>query len=119
MSLTISTKTYSQDRIAPDAVSYAGPANTLSSKDIVELKRVYPKPVKDFAGVARPSIKTTRTCTLADGVTKVDAILMTSGSLPVGISDADASSLIADHLSMLTLENAGTTKVIKNLDITY
>lgn len=118
MSLTVSTKTYSQDRIAPDVISYTGPANTLSNKDVIELKRVYPKPVKDFAGVARPSIKTVRTCTLADG-SLVDAILLTSGSLPVGVSDADLSSLIADHQAMLALENAGTTKVIKNLDITY
>lgn len=119
MSLTISTKTYNQDRIAPDAITYTGPANTLSIKDTIELKRVYPKPVKGFPGVARPSIKTVKTVLLADGVTYADVNLVTTGSLPVGISDADAASIIADHNSALALEVAGTTKVIKNLDITY
>lgn len=118
MSLTISTKTYNQDRIAPDAVLYTGPANTLSLKDTIEYKRVYPKPVKGFAGVARPSIKVVKTVYLVDG-TYQDANLFAGGSLPVGISDADATALIADLVSALTLESAGTTKIIKNLDITY
>ncbi len=119
MSLTVSTKTYNQDRISPDSILYTGPANTLSISDTIELKRVYPKPTKDFAGVARPTIKLVKTVTLVDGVTKADAIVTFSASLPVGITDADASAVIADMSSLAALEVAGTTKVLKNLDITY
>jgi len=118
MSLTISTKTYNQDRISPDAITYTGPANTLSVSDTLELKRVYPKPVKGFAGVARPAAKLTRTITLADG-TNVEAIMTVSASLPVGIADAEVASMYTDLNSLLALEIAGTTKLMKTLDITY
>lgn len=118
MSITVSTKSYNQDRIQPDAILYTGPANTLSISDTIELKRVYPKPTKDFAGVARPAIKLVRTVTLADS-TKADAILTISGSFPVGISTVDADALIDDAVSMLQLEAADTTSVMKKLDITY
>lgn len=119
MSLTISTKTYNQDRISPDAIAYTGPAHTLSVSDVLELKRVYPKPVKGFAGVARPAAKLTKTVTLADGVTKAEAIMTVSASLPVGISDADVATMYTDLNSLLALEVAGTTKLMKTLDITY
>lgn len=115
---TISTKTYSQDRISPDAITYAGPANTLSIVDIIEMKRVYPKPVKGFLGVAKPQIKLTRTVTLADTTTK-DAILTIGGSLPVGMSEADIVALLTDAGSVIATEVAGTTNVFKKLDITY
>lgn len=118
MSITVSTKSYNQDRIAPDVISYAGPANTLSNSDVLEMKRVYPKPVKGFAGVAKPQEKLTRTVTLADG-TKSDAILTISASLPVGIADADITALLTDGKDLLALEVAGTTSVFKKLDITY
>lgn len=118
MPLTVSTKTYNQDRIAPDVISYAGPANTLSITDILEMKRVYPKPVKGFAGVAKPQEKLTRTVTLADA-TKSEAILTISASLPVGIADVDVTALLTDAKDLLALEIAGTTSVFKKLDITY
>jgi hypothetical protein len=118
MSITISTKAYNQDRIAPDSIAYTGPANTLSVSDVLELKRVYPKPVKGFAGVAKPQAKITRTVTLAD-TTTAEAILTVSASLPVGIADADVASMIADASSLLALETANTTSLFKKLDITY
>lgn len=118
MSVILSTKSYNQDRIAPDSIAYAGPANTLSTTDVLELKRVYPKPVKGFAGVAKPQAKITRTVTLADATT-AEAILTISASLPVGIADADVTSMIADASSLLALETAGTTSLFKKLDITY
>jgi hypothetical protein len=118
MTLTVSTKTYTQDRIQADSILYTGPANTLSIKDTIELKRVYPKPTSDFAGVARPTIKMVRTFTLADS-TKADAIVTISASLPVGITTTDADLLIDDVVSFMQLEAADTTKVIKNLDITH
>lgn len=118
MSLTVSTKTYNQDRVQPDSILYTGPANTLSTKDTIELKRVYPKPVKDFEGVARPAAKLVRTVTLGSGA-KADAIVTISASLPVGIAPADVSQLISDTASLIGLEQAGTTMLMKNLDITY
>lgn len=119
MSITVSTKAYNQDRIQADAIAYTGPANTITSQDIIELKRVYPKPTKDFRGVARPTMKISRTVTLDDDVTKATAILTVSGSLPVGIKSADLAALIADGVDLLQLEEAGTTKVFAGLDITY
>jgi hypothetical protein len=118
MSITVSTKSYNQDRITADAITYAGPANTLSVSDFLEIKRVYPKPVKGFAGVAKPQEKLTRTVTLDDGTT-ADAILTISGSLPVGMSDSDITALLTDGKDVLALEVAGTTSVFKKLDITY
>jgi hypothetical protein len=118
MSITVSTKTYTADRTSPDAIVYAGPSHTISNSDIIEMKRVYPKATKDFAGVARPSIKISRTVTLADA-SKATAILSITGSLPVGTADSDLNSLIADCVDVLQLEEAGTTKICKNLDITY
>lgn len=118
MSITLSSKPYNQDRITADAITYAGPANTISKSDTLEIKRVYPKPVKGFAGVAKPQEKLTRTCTLADGTT-ADAILNISGSLPVGMSDADITALLTDGKSVLELEVSGATSVFKKLDITY
>lgn len=120
MSLTISTKTYSQDRISPDAIVYAGPAHTLSVQDILELKRTYPKPVGDFGGMARPVFRIARTLVLnSDPATKALASVTITCAIPVGAASADIDSLIADTVDLFQLEEAGTTKVMKNLDITY
>jgi len=119
MSITVSTKTYSAARTQPDAVLYTGPANTLSIQDTIELKRVYPKPVLNNAGVARPAIKLVRSVLMPDGLTRKDMIMTLSGSIPVGTSDADIASGVADVGSLVALEVAGTTKVMKTLGISY
>jgi len=119
MPITISTKTYKAARTTPDAVTYTGPGNTLSIKDTIELKRVYPKPVTGFAGVARPAYKQVRTVTLADGITKADAIYNQSGSFPVGMTDADIAIMLADAASYLALEIANTTALNKKLEVVY
>lgn len=119
MAVTLSTKAYNQDRISPDSIVYAGPAQTLSVTDQLVIGRVYPKPVGDFGGMARPSIRLVRTVTLGAGPEVALASLTITGALPVGISGTDIDSLIADAVDMLQLEEAGTTKVSKNLDITY
>lgn len=95
MALTLNTRTYDADRYSPDSVSYTGPAHTFSNRDTAELKRVNPKPTKDFLGVAKPTFKLTKTFTLSDG-TKKDAIVMLSGSLPVGMTSIQTDSLLAD-----------------------
>lgn len=120
MSVTLSTKVYNQDRIQADAISYAGPANTLSVQDLLELKRVYPKSVGEFGGMARPSIRLVRTVQLnGDPSTTALMSLTVTGAIPVGVASADIDALIADIVDMFQLEEAGTTKVLKNLDITY
>lgn len=98
MSLTISTKTYTEYRTNPDAIAYAGPNNTVSVKDTLELKRTFPKPTSTFAGVGRPNAKFVRTVTLADGST-ADAIVSLSASIPVGMALADVKGMIADGVS--------------------
>lgn len=118
MAITLNTKSYVQDRIAPDAIGYSGPAQTFSKKDSIELKRVAPKPTKDFRGVARPTCKITRTVTLEDAST-AEAILTISGSLPVGMAPADVTSLVADGGEFLSLEKAGTHALFSKGDITY
>lgn len=120
MALTISTKTYSSDRIQADAVAYAGPGNSLSAQDIIELKRTYPKPVGDFGGMARPGFRIVRTVPLnGDAATTALASLTFTGAFPVGMAEADIESLIADAVDLLQLEEAETTNVIKKLDINY
>jgi len=118
MSLTLNTKSYNQDRISPDSIVYSGPAQTFTIKDSVELKRVAPKPTKDFRGVSRPQIKLVRTVTL-DDASKKDAILTIGGSLPVGMTATDITSLVADAVDALTLEESGTTSLFQKNDITY
>lgn len=120
MAVTLSTKAYNQDRIGPDTISYAGPANTLSVQDLLVLSRTYPKAVGSFGGMARPGFRLVRTVVLnADPATTALASLTISGAIPVGTAEADINSLIADAVDLLQLEEAGTTKVIKNLDITH
>jgi hypothetical protein len=118
MPIVVSTKSYTQDRVAPDAVVYKGPAATFTSKDVIEAKRLDPKPTKDFRGVSRPQYKLTRTVTL-DDATKKDAIITISGSLPVGMSNADVVSMISDSVDLLQLEEAGTNNLFLKNDITY
>lgn len=117
MSITISTKTYNQDRIAPDAITYAGPAHTVTTQDVLELKRTYPKPTKESAGVARPYAKISRSVTIGDKTEKL--ILTLSGSVPVGTSSSAITDALTDMGSFIALEVAGTTKLAQSLDITY
>lgn len=120
MAITLSTKAYNQDRISSDSIAYAGPANTLSVQDLLVLSRTYPKPNGSFGGMARPVFRIVRTMVLnADPATTALASLTITGAIPVGAAEADIDALIADAVDMLQLEEAGTTKVIKNLDITH
>lgn len=95
--MLINTRTYTPDRITPDAVAYAGPAQTLTITDKVELKRSYPKPNATFSGVSKASSKFTKTVVVntTSGAT-ANAILEISSSFPVGMSAADQDALLAD-----------------------
>jgi hypothetical protein len=115
--MLLNTRTYNTDRVQPDSVSYAGPANSLTTKDTLEFKRVYPKPVTGFAGVARPQAKLTKTVTVTNGSVSEshDAIITISGSLPVGMAAADVDGLLADMASLLG--SADGKSLFKALDI--
>jgi hypothetical protein len=100
MSIVINTKTYSAYQVGTNAVTYAGPNNTVSSSDVLKVARVLPKPQKDFAGVMRPSAKLSRDVVTNEATgTKAVAILELSGSIPVGITPTELDSLIDDLAS--------------------
>lgn len=116
MALTINTRTYNLDRSNPDAVSYTGPAHTFTITDKADLKRVAPKPTKDFAGVARPTFKLTKSV-VVDSVSgaRADAIVTLSASLPVGMADADVTALLADIAAFAAGTDA--SNLFKKLDV--
>lgn len=103
--MLLNTRTYTPNRVQADSVGYAGPANTLSITDTLELKRQFPKPSGVFLGVAKPVAKRVKTVTLAQGGT-ADAIMMLSGSLPVGIAAADVDALLADMAAFCASNDA-------------
>jgi hypothetical protein len=97
MTLTVNAKTYTADSIQKDAVGYAGPANTLSVKDILRMARVAAKPTPLFSGVARVEAKLTRTLTLTGALTPThDQILAIPISVPVGAASADIDAMLND-----------------------
>jgi len=98
MAFTVNTKTYNLDTsLSANAAQYIGPANTFAVKDTAVLKRTPPKATATFSGVARSSLKFTKTVTLTGALTTTgDAIVEVSMSLPVGCSEADADSICQD-----------------------
>ena len=118
MTIVLDTKTYKADSFEPDRVKYFGPAHTGTSKDILSVSRVAPKPTATFRGVNRQQLKLTRTATLDDGKT-ADVILDISGSIPVGVSSAFITAMVSDGAAMLALEKAGTTTVMTKNTINY
>lgn len=95
MSITLNTKSYSSYRTQADSNQLAGPANTVSVKDTLTLRRQFPKVTKDSAGVGRPGFKVVKTLTLADGSQK-DMIVDVSGSVPAGAVEADVLAVLDD-----------------------
>lgn len=106
MTITLNTKPYSPFRTQADSNQLAGPANTVSEKDLVTFRRVFPKVTKDSAGVGRPGIKVVKTLTLADGVTKKDMIIDISGSVPSGAVSEDVLRVLDDAYDMLGTQDA-------------
>jgi hypothetical protein len=116
MSITLNTKAYAFDtNLTPDSARYLGPANTHSVKDVLDLKRVAPKPNGDTDGVARTTAKLSRTVTLANG-SKAVAIGEANFAIPVGMAEADIDSL-RDDLGDLLVSSNGDDLVYKH-DIT-
>lgn len=111
------TRTYNLDRYnSPDSVSYAGSTHTPSAKDILTLARTYPKPVKDFAGVAKPYFKQVKTVTVnATTGEKQDLIIYVGGSVPVGTPSADVDAVLADMAAWVNTADAKA--LFKSLDV--
>lgn len=103
MSLTINSKSYALDSNSAGTADYAGPANTMSLKDILRLARTAPKPTAIFSGVSRTMSRFSKTYTLTGALTPtaVGAVEINS-SLPVGAADADIDTLCADLGSYVT-----------------
>lgn len=117
MAIVVNTKTYTADIASgPNSQPYFGPNNSLSVKDRIDLYRTYPKATKEFSGMARFSVKTTRTLNLTGAVTATgDAILKTDGAFPVGASNPDIASMMDDHGDLLI--SAGAIELAQKLDL--
>lgn len=93
----LGTKTYSTFKVEPDAVSYFGPAHTVTQRDLLGLRRTLPKSSGADRGVQKSSSKLTRSVVInAETGAMRDAIVSVETSLPVGITQADADTLLAD-----------------------
>lgn len=101
------TRTYNQNRVEPDRVEYAGPANTFTVKDVLSLFRTMPKPVNGFLGVARPGMKFVKTVTTnaTTGETH-DLIFNVTASVPVGTPSADVDAVCADLAAFVNTADA-------------
>lgn len=118
MSLSINAKTYTADNYGANAVSYVGPAHTLSVLDDVRVARTAPKPTALFSGVGRTSCKLTRTLTLTGALTPTgSAILEINVSVPVGTAAADIDTLLNDMGAFLASATYKTH--VKGLQISF
>lgn len=110
-------RTYNLDRYNnPDSVSYAGSSHTPAAKDQLTLSRTYPKPTKDFAGVAKPYFKQVKTVVVnATTGEKSDMIFYVGASIPVGTAAADIEACQADLAAWINTADAKA--LFKALDI--
>lgn len=116
MAIVVNTKSYSEDsQINRDAVRYAGPNQTGSVVDNIEVKRVAPKRTATYEGNARGGVRLTRSA-VVNGKT-LTAFINVDSSIPVGFPAADATALVNDAGALVT----GTTGhgVIENAKIKY
>lgn len=115
MSYTINTKSYDFDsQRSVDSLRFIGPANTLSVKDYVDVKRTSPKPTADFAGQGKASYKLTRT--LTDGTDPVGSgLIEVSVSFPVGSSSTEQDAMVDD--TAVWLATASAKSLLEDHDI--
>lgn len=116
MTITVNTKDYTFDSApTPDSALYAGPSNTYAAKDLLLLKRQAPKPTSTNPGVARATVKFTRSVTISDVVR--DAIVTAEFSIPVGMSEADVDAIRDDLGDALLL--ASIDALVYKHDLTH
>lgn len=115
MSYTLNAKAYDYDtQRGPEHLRFSGPAQTLSIKDHLDVKRVRPKPSGDFAGQGKASAKLTRTVTV--GTETGLGILEVSSSFPVGATVADVESMITDLGTWLVTASADSLLVDQDIN---
>lgn len=118
MSLVFNTKTYAADSFSLNQVSYNGPANTLSVKDLLRLARTSPKPTATYSGNGRFEVKLTRTHTLTGALTPTgESITTINYSGPVGIPSADADAISNDLGALVS--GADFKSMIKTLKCSF
>lgn len=98
MSITFNAKTYTLKSKVGSTNTFNGPANTLSSKDILEIKAIDPKPTKDFHGVARPSAKLVRKNAAGD-----ESNIGMVGSIAASSTPAEIQALKDDFEALVAL----------------
>lgn len=102
MAIVVNTKSYARDvSSSSTSVPYIGPANTVTTKDKMDMSRVSPKATATFSGVARAEGKLTRTQTLTNAKSPTwDAIGRANITFPVGMPNADMDTFLTDFASM-------------------
>lgn len=112
MTITVNTKAYNMDAaIDANGIQYAGPNHTLSSKDLLVLRRTVAKAATDTSpGFARGTAKFTKTETV--GGKPYDIIFEGSWSIPVGVTKAQVDA-VRDDLGDLLIATAGDDLVWK------
>lgn len=114
--MLINTRTYSPDRITPDAVAYVGANHTLTANDKFEMKRTYPRPTGSFKGVGKPVAKMTKTVVINSTTGETAPLIVQfSGSVPVGTPSADVDAALADFAAWV--DTADAKALFKSLDI--
>lgn len=76
ITVTVNSTNYmfTQDSVDKDSIRYLEPSSTLALPRVLVTRRVYPVKQKNFPGVARVSVKTSRMFSYADGT--VSPIIM-------------------------------------------
>lgn len=118
MSLTVNAKTFVPNSFGPTAITYFGPAHTVSALDDIRLAYVAPKPTSVFSGVGRTSVKLSRTVPLTGALTPTGVMIVEINvSSPVGAASADIDAALNDTGSHLS--GATQKTIVKNQQISF
>jgi len=118
MSLTINTKTYDEDsQLSANGIRYAGPAQTLQTNDLCDLKRTRPQATLDNPGAGRGQIKLTRTMTDGTSVIALDGLLDITWRIPADADETEIDALLNDAGALLS--SAVGKDIVKKQDITH
>lgn len=104
MSLTFNTKTYDFDSNlgSPDAARYTGPNHSFAGRDLLDLRRSWPKATADYPGNAKTQSKLVRQMT--DGTNPVgEAIVKVDFQYPATAATAEVDALVDDLASLVAL----------------
>lgn len=98
MPFVLNTIEYANFRSEANAMTYSGPLNSFALSDLTKLSRVIPTATKNDRGVAKSSLKTTRTAVLSEDTLAARPIIIeTSCSVPVGAPEATIDDAISRH----------------------